>query len=194
MAPRIDGPQLARGRITQPRYRELVETGVLGEDLRVELLDGELVPMATIGSRHAAVVRRLNRWFVLHGHPRVTVDVQNPLVLDDHSEPEPDLLLLRPRADDYLDELPRPEDVLLLVEVCDSTGPTDRGRKLPLYARAGVTEVWLVDLDADRVDVHREPGPAGYASVRPLRRGDRLQVAALPDLELPVDEVLPPSP
>ena len=145
-------------------YYRMAEAGILSREDRVELIEGEIVDMAPIGSAHAGTVNRLARLAAkAMAEGSVLVSMQNPLRLDAHSEPQPDLMLLRPRADDYRDSHPTPADVLLLVEVADSTLAYDRGPKLALYARHGVPEVWIVDLGGRVVEICRQPGPDGYA-------------------------------
>ena len=166
------------------------EAGILSEDDRVELIEGEIVQMAPIGSRHAACVDRLTQLFVLRVMGRAIVRVQNPVLLNDYSEPQPDLALLRPRADFYASGHPAPQDVLLVVEVADTSAGIDRAAKMPLYARAGIHEAWLVDLQADQVEVHRQPTPQGYRSVQTFGRGASFALEMLPDLTLAVADIL----
>jgi Uma2 family endonuclease len=184
------GVQLARRLFTVAEYHKMAEAGILSEDDRVELLEGEIVAMSPIGSRHAGLVNRLNRLFSQRAGDQVVVSVQNPVRLGGYSEPQPDLALLRPRADFYTSSHPGPEDVLLAVEVAETSAAVDREVKVPLYARFGVPEVWLVDLAGDQVEVFREPSAEGYREVRVLRRGESLAPALLPDLLVPVDAVL----
>jgi Uma2 family endonuclease len=184
------GVQLARRLFTVAEYHKMAEAGILSEDDRVELLEGEIVAMSPIGSRHAGLVNRLNRLFSQRAGDQVVVSVQNPVRLGGYSEPQPDLALLRPRADFYTSSHPGPEDVLLAVEVAETSAAVDREVKVPLYARFGVPEVWLVDLAGDQVEVFREPSAEGYREVRVLRRGESLAPAFLPDLLVPVDAVL----
>ncbi len=164
--------------------------GILAEDDRVELINGEIIEMAPIGSRHAACVKRLNALFSRHIGDRAVIGVQDPVRLGDYSEPQPDLVLLRPRSDYYAGGHPGPEDILLLVEVAESSAEYDRQVKLPLYARHGVREAWLVDLAGEAVEVYREPAPAGYRDVRRAGRGETVSPGALPDLALAVDDIL----
>lgn len=167
------------------------QAGLFDEDARVELVDGEITKMSPIGDRHALCVMRLER---LLGPlaDRAVLSVQNPVVLDDRSEPQPDVTLLRPPLERYSSH-PRPEDVLLLIEVADTTLAYDRDRKVPLYARAGVGETWLVDLGAGEILVFRSPGPAGYLDIHRGQRGEILEVQALPGTHLAVDDVLVPA-
>jgi Uma2 family endonuclease len=181
---------LTKRRFTVEEYHRMAEAGILSEDDRVELIRGEVVEMAPIGRRHAGVVDRLNHLLTSRLGGRAIVRVQGPLPLPPDSEPEPDVQVLRPCPDFYVDTPLGPGDVLLLIEVADTTLATDRGVKMPLYAEAGIREVWLVDLESGHVVVHLEPGPAGYREIRTAGRGQSLQPVALPDLALTVDEIL----
>lgn len=185
-----DEPLVRRRRFTVDEYHRMAETGVLREDDRVELIDGEVVVMSPIGTLHAACVDRLNELLIFALARRATVRVQNPVRLDDHSEPQPDLVVARRAEDFYASRCPGPGDTLLTIEVGDSSARFDRNVKAPLYARSGVPEVWLVDLGAGEVQVCRRPTPAGFADVSVKRRGDTLSIEAMPELVLTVDEVL----
>ena len=147
---------------TAAEYEQMVAAGVLGEDDRVELVEGEIVEMAPVGARHAASVNALARLLQRQVGDRALVSVQNPVRLSPRSEPQPDLAVLAWRDDGYRDELPGPADMLLVVEVAESSVATDRDVKLPLYGRAGIGEAWLVDLPAGTIEVHTGPSPAGY--------------------------------
>ncbi|HEX3947056.1 MAG TPA: Uma2 family endonuclease [Acidimicrobiales bacterium] len=120
------------------------------------------------------------------------VQIQNPIILDDRSEPQPDVALLRSPVDRYLTGHPGPTDIFLLIEVADSSLGYHRDTKAPLYGRAGVTETWVVDLDREVVLVLRRPGPDRYRERREVGRGDRLEMVALPEMILTVDDVLGP--
>ena len=168
----------------------MAETGVLRPDARVELLDGRIIDMSHIGPFHGGLVARLSRIFNMLAKDRWLVWPQNPLCLDDHSEPEPDVMLLKPAADDYTSRLPRPEDVFLLIEVADTTLAYDREEKLPAYGRAGVAEVWIVNLNEATVEVYREPHFTGYGSKTVLRAGDQAVPQAFPDAAVDVAELL----
>jgi Uma2 family endonuclease len=183
------GAPTATRRFTVEEYHRMAEAGILTEDDRVELVRGEVVEMEPIGSRHAACVSRLNALFSpLHG--QCVVAVQNPVRLDEQSEPEPDVALLRPDPDFYARRHPGPEDVLLAVEVAETSAEYDREVKLPLYAAAGVPEAWLVDLAADRILRARDPSADGYRRERTLRRSDTIMADAFPGMEIPVGEIL----
>ena len=158
---------LARHRISVADYYKMAEAGIFGDNSRVELIDGEIVNMAPIGSKHAYVVSRLALFFTLAAHDRYLVSVQNPIRLDDLSEPQPDIALLKPG--NYMDTLPGASDVLLLIEVAYTSGNFDRGVKLDLYARHAIPEVWLLDLMNDELLICRKPGDGEYRTLlKPL--------------------------
>jgi Uma2 family endonuclease len=182
--------QAPRRLFTVREFHRMAEAGVFSEDDRVELLAGEIVEMTPIGSRHAACVKRLNAMLSSCVGMSLIVSVQDPIELGDHSEPQPDLAVLRFRPDFYRDAHPGPADVVLVVEVADTSAETDRVDKVPLYARAGIPEVWLVDLGSRLVDVYRQPSPGAYRDHRRAGPGDRLTSDVLPGLDLPVSQVV----
>lgn len=167
----------------------MVQAGILREDDRVELLEGEILEMAPIGSRHAACVARLTALFA-RAQARGIVWVHNPIHLSERSEPQPDLALLRPRPDFYAQAHPGPGDIFIVVEVAETSVEVDRDVKVPLYARAGIPEVWLVDLAGGCVQVFQEPTAQGYQEVRLVRRGDSLAPRGFPDLDLTAHDLL----
>ncbi|MCB1777464.1 MAG: Uma2 family endonuclease [Candidatus Competibacteraceae bacterium] len=167
------------------------KTGFLPPESRLELIEGELFDMAPIGSFHAGTVSILTRLLMRAVADSAIVHAQSPVVLSDRSEPQPDLLLLRPRSDYYLSEHPRSQDVLLLIEVSDSTVQFDRKTKVPLYARHGIPEVWLVVGPKRRhIEVYRDllPDHSAYQARLQLRTGS-LTPALLPQAEIFLDEV-----
>jgi Uma2 family endonuclease len=182
--------QIVRKHFTVSEYHKMIEAGVFHEDDRIELLGGEIVAMSPIGSRHAACVNRLNRLFMKRLGDQAIVAVQNPIEISEESEPQPDLTLLKSRPDFYSAAHPKPSDIYLLVEVADTTASYDRRVKLPFYARAGITEVWLIDLEAQQVEVYREPSAQGYRQMQIVERGQSLKIQAFPDVTLNVDEIL----
>lgn len=182
--------QAPRRLFTVTEFHQMDEAGVFDEDDRVELLAGEVVEMTPIGRLHAGCVNYLNRVFSGLVGATAIVSVQNPVRLGEHSEPQPDVALLRFRRDLYRDAHPGPLDVLLLVEVADISAEADRVDKVPLYARAGIPEVWVVDLGSRVIDVYREPATEGYRNHRRVGPGDRLTSIALAALDLPASEVL----
>lgn len=175
---------------TTAEYHRMGETGILRPTDRVELIEGEILRMSPIGRRHAACVDRLNELFSRRLGGRVIVRVQNPVVLDRHSEPEPDVTLLRRRPDFYSDRHPGPRDVLLLVEVVDSSAGYDRSLKIPLYARREIAEVWLVDEAKECIEVYRGPTLRVYREQLELGRGSRLAARAVPRTFFRVNEIL----
>jgi Uma2 family endonuclease len=171
-------------RFTTEEYHRLAEVGVLREGDRVELLDGVIVNMMPIGPFHGGSVNRLNRLFERASRDRWVTSIQNPVHINQRCEPQPDVLLLRPRDDFYDARLPEPADVFLLIEVSDSTLLIDRDDKLPIYARAGIAEVWIVNLPERVVEVYASPVNGAYAQVRRVQPGEALAPAAFPDAEI----------
>ena len=185
-----DGQQFRR-RFTVDEYYALAKAGILAADERVELLDGEIVTMAAMGSRHAAGISAFNELLFEAVGRRATLRVQCPLRLSHWYEPEPDIALLRRRDDAYAGGHPAPADALLLIEVADSSVRNDRRRKLPVYALFGIPEVWLADLPAGQVEIHDRPTPAGYARTRVVGRDGKLTPAAFPDIAIAVADAIP---
>lgn len=180
--------ELTRRRFTVHDYHRMGEAGILHEDDRVELIEGEIVEMAAIGTRHFSCVNRLTRLLVRTVGNDAIVSVQNPVRLSEDTEPQPDLAVLRPR--DYLQSLPGPEDVLFLIEASDTTLDYDRNLKLPLYARAEVAEVWIVDLADATIERHTEPSSDGFRRIEKAKREGAIASVALPALTIEVDAVL----
>lgn len=171
-------------------YHRMVETGVLRPDARVELLDGEIIDMPPIGPFHSSVVNELVRVFNESSKGRWLVWSQNPISLDQHSEPQPDLMLVKPSADRYRAKHPRPADVFLLVEVSDTTLDLDRNEKLSTYGRAGVPEVWSVNLLEHTIEVYREPNFPGYGAKTVARTDGHAKPQTFPDVVVDVAELL----
>lgn len=182
--------QLTRWRFTVDDYHRMGKTGILHEDDRVELIGGEIVQMSPIGSRHHGLIIGLNRRFVQAVGERALVSVQGPLRLGDHDEPVPDLVLLRSRPDEYRESLPTPPDVLLVVEVADTSLAYDRDVKAPLYAGARIPEYWLWDVGGRRVMVYRDSAPDGYRDIHAAGREAALSPIALPEVSIPLDDLL----
>ena len=180
--------QLTRWRFTVHDYHRMGEAGILHEDDRVELIEGELVEMTAIGTRHFSCVNRLTRMLVMNVGDEAIVSVQNPVRLNEYNEPQPDLTVIRSR--DYRESLPMPEDVLLLIEVSDTTLAYDRGVKLPIYAQAGIREIWIVDLAGKTIGRYTDRSEEGYRPADRIRRGQTLESDALPGPTPSVDEVL----
>jgi Uma2 family endonuclease len=179
-----------RHRFTVKDYYRMAETGVLPPDARVELLDGEIHDMSPIGPFHGGVTKRLNQLLARLSRGRWIVAVQDPVHLDERSEPQPDVMLLKPAADDYANRHPQAAEVLLLIEVADTSLDHDREEKLPAYGRAGVSEVWIINLIERTVEVYREPHFTGYGLKTTLRVGDQARPQAFSDVAVDVAELL----
>ena len=175
---------VTRHRLSTDEYRRMAEHGILAPDARVELIEGEIVDMPPIGSSHNGVVNHLNRLFTDAVGATAIVQVQGSVELPRHSQPQPDIALLRPRADFYKRTLPQPEDVILLVEVADSTLVYDRDVKAPLYAGFRIPEYWLVDAGGERVTVFRAPADGGWTVREELVELRGVAPALLPDAPL----------
>lgn len=167
----------------------MAETGILKPDARVELIEGEIVDMMPIGPFHAGAGSELNRLFGSLANERWIVWNQYPLRIDEFNEPQPDLMLLRPSASKYKKSHPTPEDVILLVEISHTTLRRDREIKLPLYAKAGIEEVWILNVPEKQIEVYREPNYLGYETKFVVRDGN-LAPLAFPDAEIDVRDLL----
>lgn len=179
-----------RHRLTVEQFHRMAEAGVLAPDARVELIEGVIVDMAPIGSRHAAVVKRLNALLTSAVGSRAIVSVQDPIRLDDRTEPQPDLALLRPREDFYADSPPTAADALLMIEVSQATAAYDRQVKVALYARHGVPEVWIVDLDFSLVRFYRAPQGDRYADITATETPGPTAVSMLAGVTIDLSGVL----
>ena len=184
-------PLLPQHRLSVDDYYKMGEAGIFGPHERVELIEGRLIDMAPIGSDHAGKVIRFTTLLssVLAG--RALISSQNPIRLSDHSEPQPDFAVLRPRSDFYEASHPEPQDVLLIIEVADTSIRYDQEIKLPLYARHGIPEVWLLDLRNAQLEVYRQPGADGYAEVLRPANDDEIAPVLLPAAKLSIAELWP---
>lgn len=171
-------------------YYRMAEVGLLSPDDRVELIEGEIVEMSPIGCTHAGTVDRSSTFLMRKVGDAVQVRVQNPIRLNDFSEPQPDLTLLRPREDFYANSHPTASDVLVVIEVADTSVNYDRNVKLPLYARAGIPEAWLMVLPKDVIEVHTQPKDGKYQKVQRLKRGKTLISPAIPTFSCKVEDLL----
>jgi Uma2 family endonuclease len=178
---------LARRRFTAAEYERMAEAGILGEDDRVELIAGEIVEVSPVGGRHVGSLGRANRLVSRQAGDHLLVSVQSPIQLSATSEPEPDLAVVRDRA--YGRALPAPADVLLVIEVADTSRDYDRGVKLPLYAAAGIPEAWLFDLVTETIERHTEPHGGRYGLVAIVGRGQALSSTVLPGLTIAADVI-----
>lgn len=185
----LEYPQ--RHAISAEEYLRMGEGGVFAPEARLELIEGEIVERAPIGSPHAGLVNILLRLCSRAAGDLAVVSVQNPLIVGDRSVPQPDLVLLRPRADSYTRSHPTTADVLLLVEVADTTLPFDLGTKIPLYARGGIPEAWVIDVQERVVRVFRDPSPSGYRTSFTLKDDESVKALALPAIVMPVAALFP---
>lgn len=181
--------QLLRRKFTVEQYHKMVESGILKEDERVELIRGEIIEMSPIGTKHAACVNRLVNLLVQLLGKRVIVAAQNPVALNNNSEPQPDVALLKHRDDFYATAHPQPQDIFLLIEVANSTVMYDREEKIPLYAEANITVVWLVDINAQIVEVYQQPIATGYQYMQKFTGGETLSIPGFPDVNITVNEI-----
>ncbi len=175
--------------MTVEAYHRMAETGILQHTHGIELIDSRIIRMSPIGSEHADRVNRLARYFSKIAADDLVISIQNPVYLSETSEPEPDLALLRPRAQPYREAHPRAQDVLLIIEVADTSLRYDRDVKIPLCAQHGIPEVWLLDVTANRLEVYREPVEGDYrVRVKP-RRDETLVLSAWADMRVDLQKL-----
>jgi Uma2 family endonuclease len=186
MSASLDYPQ--KHLISADEYLRMGEGEVFAPDARLELIEGEIVEMAPINPPHAACVSRLQELLFERARGPAIVWGQNPLIVSDRSVPQPDLALLTRRADYYSGSLPKPADVFLVIEVSDTTLGFDQRTKMPLYARCGIPEAWVVDVNGRVIHVFRDPGPAGYRTSLTIDSGEAV-CAALPEARVGVSEL-----
>ena len=179
-----------KNHFTVSEYERMGETGMFPPDARVELIEGEIIEMSPIGSRHAACVRLLSRALNQQVGENAIVSIQNPIRLDDFSEPQPDVALLKFRQDSYRNGHPGPDDVLFVIEVADTTVHYDRHVKVPLYARAGIPEALLFNLPDDLLEYFSRPEVGAYQLNHVLRRGEKFESMSVPGLTLDVEMIL----
>ena len=182
--------QLQKHYFNVDEYYRMAKAGVFAKDHRVELIEGEVIEMSPIGKHHAGCVKRLNKLLNRSVNELAIVSVQDPISIDDFSEPQPDLALLKPRADFYSNSHPTPADVLVVIEVADTSLDYDRSVKLPLHARAGIPEAWLIVLPKDLIEVHSQPKSGKYQKVQRLKRGKTVVLSSLAGLSVKVDDIL----
>ena len=180
-----------RRRFTVAEYYAMAKAGILNENDRVELLDGDIIRMTPIGDWHAANVDLLNHSLNKILNDRAIVRVQGPARLNPNSEPQPDVLLMRWRDDFYRGGHPRPSDILLLIEVSDTTIDYDRTAKLSAYARAGIPEVWIISRDDRRIESYTNPSEGTYSNIRHATPTDTIAPQAFPDVTLKVGQFFP---
>ncbi len=177
-----------RYRFTVDEFARMGEARIFTEDDRVELVDGEILEMTPIGPLHAWIVDRLTELIVTRVAGKVHVRIQNPVRLGSHTEPQPDLVVAR-RSDAYTDRHPEPGDILLVIEVADSSLRYDGLEKAPRYGRAGIPETWVVDVEARAVNLYTDAGPDGYVNRQVRRRGGEVVATRVPQLRFSVDDI-----
>jgi Uma2 family endonuclease len=175
--------------ISAEEYLRMGEAGVFAPEARLELIEGEIIEMAPIDPPHAGLVARLTRLFIQRGGAGAVVWVQNPLVISDRSVPQPDLALLKPRADDYMGSHPRSSDVFLVVEVSDTTLAFDLRTRVPLYARCGIAEVWVVDVNDRVIRVFRDARASCYRDSFSVTAGQSVACLGLSEVIVEVNEL-----
>jgi Uma2 family endonuclease len=180
LAPAADG----RVRFSREAYHRMFDTGVLDPEKRYELIDGQIIVTPPIGPGSSDFISRLNDFFVRHLPDEFQCRIQLPIVVDDHSEPEPDLAIVRRLEAGYVEEYPAPPDVVLLIEVSHSSLSRDSGQKMELYARSGIPEYWIVDVEHRQLIVHRQPGPRGYEDVQRIKSRVNVAPLAAPSCQL----------
>jgi Uma2 family endonuclease len=182
--------ELDRRPFNADEYHRLAEVGILSEEDRVELIEGEIIKVTPITPVQAACVMRLTEAFVQRVAQLAIVSVKNPIRLNDYSEPEPDICLLRRRGDLYASEIPTPNDALLVIEVADLAEDYNRDVMAPLYARAGIPEVWLAVVQRNHIEAYSQPKNGSYQTVRIVTGGESLSPTSFPDLVLTAEEIL----
>lgn len=182
--------ETAKKLFTVDEYHRMGEAGILGPEERLELIDGEIIQMSPIGHRHWVAVNRANMLFIEAFRRNAVVSPQNPVRLSDWTEPRPDLAVFKPRSDLYAAKKPTPADVLLIVEVADTTLRLDRNIKVPRYAAAGIPEVWIEDLNHDCLLVYRDPKKESYKTTFTLIPGDSVSPIAFPEIHFTIQDLL----
>ena len=182
--------EVIKKRFTVDEYHRMGDAGIFGPEERTELIDGEIIQMSPIGQRHAGRVNRATAVFVKAFGERAVVSPQNPVQLSDWTEPQPDIVVFKPRSDFYENKRPVSDDVLLVMEVSDTTLRFDMKIKLPHFAAAGVCELWIQDLNAGVLHVFRDPAEKNYKASLQLKPGDSISPLAFPDIRISIDDLL----
>jgi Uma2 family endonuclease len=186
---KIPNPPLMRKKFRTDEVYQMMEIGILPEESGWELIDGEIIHRMTIGSKHAAIVKKLNRIFTRVFEDEVIISIQDPIHIDEYNEPEPDIALLKPRDDFYAKQHPEPKDVLLVIEISDSTLNYDREVKKEIYAEAGIDEFWLINLKLNTVETYSNPSNGTYYQMRIFERGEIIQAKNIAGVSLEVNKI-----
>src|SRR5437016_9243314 len=182
--------EVAKKLFTVEEYQRMGEAGIFHPEARLELIEGEIIEMSPPGNPHIGCVNRATALFSARLAGKVIVSVQNAVRLSRYTELQPDIVLARPRADYYGGKRITPEDTLLVIEISDTTLRYDRNRKMPLYAKSGVSELWIENLQEDLVLVYRKPGPETYSTSLTFHRGELISLAAFPEVLFKIEELL----
>jgi Uma2 family endonuclease len=182
--------EVAKKLFTVDEYYRMGEAGIFDPEARLELIEGEIIEMSPVGDPHIGCVNRATALFSSRLAGKVIVSVQNPVRLSRYTEPQPDIVLARPREDYYAGSRIFPKDIFLVIEISDSTVRYDRNRKMPLYAKSGVAELWIENLQENVILVYRDPGPETFATSLVFKRGESISLAAFPEIVLKVAELL----
>ena len=174
---------------TVSQYHQMAKIGIIKPDDRVELIRGEIIKMSPIGIKHASCVIRLSEMLWSKLEKRVLMSIQNPVQLDNFSQPQPDIMLLKRKADFYNTKHPQSDDVLLLIEVADTTIETDKNDKIPLYSEMNIKEVWLVDINSECIEVYRNPSLTGYQQIETFFKGQTISIESFTDVIINVNEI-----
>ena len=188
--PKTQNNGFKRRPITVAEYDKMIEIGLFKEDERVELLNGEIIEIMPKGTKHTSATSRINRFLIKLFDEKAIVRVQDPIVLDNFSEPEPDIVLAKWNENEYLDKHPTPEDIYLVMEISDTTLAYDRDDKSLAYARAGIGQYLLLNTSEQTIEDYREPAKDGYDFKKTHRIGDKFSLVAFPEIEIKVDEIL----
>lgn len=187
--------EVIKKHFTVADYHGMAKAGIIRPEERVELIEGEIIQMSPIGHRHHVRVTRTNTLFVRAFGDRAIVSCQSSIELNRWTEPQPDLVVYKPRSDFYAAKKPTPDDVLLVMEISDTSLRYDRNIKIPLFAAAAIPEVWIQDVAEDIVYVYRDPRGRSYSTTFEVRRGNVISPLALPDIQFVLEELLgPPVP
>ncbi|MBD2395112.1 Uma2 family endonuclease [Cyanobacterium aponinum FACHB-4101] len=181
---------LPRKKFAIEEYHQIIASGVLKEDYLIELINGEIFEMSPVGFRHASCVNKLNQLLSLKLGNKAIISIQNPIKLNDNSEPQPDIVLLKPRHDFYANQHPTVEDIFLLIEVADSSIEYDRTFKIPIYAENKVQEVWLVDLNQNLLEVYQNPQTNYYQNIKKLSSQDSITLTQPETITVKLDRIL----
>lgn len=182
-------PTPVKYRLTVEQYYKMAEVGILGIEQRTELIEGEIIEMSPIGAKHAGTINRLSRVLSPRISAQSIISIQNSIRLNDKSEPQPDLAILHLRDDCYTESIPTPDDVFLLIEVSDSTLKYDRDIKIPLYAKAGIPEVWIANIEEQVFEVYKSLNQNSYEQVQNYEKGEVTSMSMLADIEIAINEV-----